>query len=459
MSAPLSQRLYAHAPIAVQNALISAYAWRRRRKRVGGRYPEMVREAAAVWSADNATTARRQIESLRQMLGHAVEHVPYYRRVLGPRLTDGIGSIDDLSRLPILTKETVRTHAAELVADGAEAFWTNETSGSTGTPLTVKLSADAYRLTMALLAWHEQDHGIPAGARYATFAGRLVQPVTDDRPPFWRLNWAEQQLLCSAYHLSEKNLPGYIEALERFAPAEIIGYPSAIATFASLCARTGRRPSLPLRAVITNSETLLAWQRDVIEATLGAPVFDYYGTAEAVVFAGQCAAGRYHPHPLMGIAEVVDDAGVPVGPGGTGRLIATTLCNRTMPLIRYEVGDVVVQSEGACVCGRPGETWREVIGRVDDVVVTPDGHHVGRLDHIFKGVTSVREAQIAHVAPAVLEIRVVPGGGYGEDVAALLVDNARSRLGDAMTIRVVTIAAVPRTSRGKFRSVVKEFAS
>ena len=454
----LGSRLYERAPVVLQNALISAYAWNRRRKRAGGRYRAYVADAAAVWHSSEAAMRDRQLAKLQEIVRHAAERVPFYRdrfAELGVNAST-LQSFDDLRRLPVLDKDTVRRHNARFAADNVLGAWTNETSGSTGTPLTVRLSADAYQLTMALLTWHEMDHGIRPGSRYATFAGRLVQPVSDDRPPFWRTNWAERQLLCSAYHLSDKNLPLYLQALESFQPVELIGYPSAIATVASFCRRTGARPRLQLTAIVTNSETLFDWQRDVIEEIFRAPVFDYYGTAEAVAFAGQCTAKRYHPHPLMGFSEVLDDRDQPVAPGRSGRLVATTLCNLAMPLIRYDTGDVVTRSVGACPCGRPGDTWDRVVGRLDDVVVTPDGHEVGRLDHIFKGVTNVREAQIAQTHADRLEIRVVPDPGYSQATGDLLVRNARERVGPKMRIDLVIVAAIPRTSRGKFRGVVKE---
>ena len=456
----LSTRIYGHAPVFVQNALISAYAWNRRRRRSGGRYRAFIADAAAVWTRSEAEIRDAQASRLSAIVRHAAAHVPFYRKQFASLGLDAalIRTVDDCRRLPVLDKDTVRRHNADFSSEEIAASWSNETSGSTGTPLTVRLSADAYQLTMALLTWHEMDHGIAPGSRFATLAGRLVQPVSDDRPPFWRSNWAERQLLCSAYHLSDKNLPLYLRALEAFDPVEVIGYPSAIATVASFCRRTGIRPRLHVKAVITNSETLFDWQREVIEDTFQAPVFDYYGTAEAVAFAGQCSAMRYHPHPLMGYCEVLDEDDRPVGPGESGRLISTTLCNTAMPLIRYDTGDAVSVSVDRCPCGRPGESWRQIVGRVDDVVVTPDGHEVGRLDHIFKGVTDVREAQIAQTDSDRLEIRVVPDRGFTQQTSDLLVHNARERVGPKMRVELVTVDAIGRTARGKFRGVVNETA-
>ncbi len=457
----LTQKLYYSVPVALQNALVSAYALARARKRYGGRYAHLVREARTALTLREDEVRSYQLRQLRTMLTHAQALVPFYRRLFGEVGfdVDAFERLEDLYRLPVLTKEAVRANAAALRADGTRPFWTNETSGSTGTPLTVALSAEAYQLTMALLVLHEEDHGIVPADRRATFAGRLVQPVDDDRPPFWRFNWAERQMLCSAYHLSDRNLPAYLDALAAFAPREIIGYPSAIATVASFCLSSGRRPRLPLKAVVTNSESLLDWQRDAIERAFEIPVFDYYGTAEAVVFAGQCTEGRYHPHPMMGVAEVVDDRGHPAAPGEAGRLVCTTLCNEAMPLIRYEVGDLVVVAEGPCRCGRPGSTWSTVVGRVDDVVVTPEGHRVGRLDHVFKGVSAVREAQIVQTSSDRLAIRIVPDAGYSEAVAALIVRNTRERVGSTMRVDLEQVDQIPRTSRGKFKAVIVERSS
>jgi phenylacetate-CoA ligase len=455
----LQRQLYEAAPAAVQNLLVSAYGLARRRKRFGGDYLQLLEEGRAAWRLDVPERERRQLTTLRRVLRRAGGSVPFYRELFERTGFDPeqLASLDDLARLPVLTKATVREQGARLHARPDHTFWVNETSGSTGTPLTVHLSAEAYRLTMALLTLHEEECGIEPSDRRATFAGRMVQPVTDDRPPFWRFNLAERQMLCSAYHMADRHLPLYIEALERFRPAEIIGYPSAIATLAAFCLRSGHRPDLPLRAVITNSETLLEWQRATIEEALGAPVRDYYGTAEAVVFAGTCREGRYHPHPAMGIVEVLDDAGAPAAPGTPGRLVCTTLCNTAMPLVRYEIGDMVVPARGPCACGRTGTSWSAVLGRIDDVVTTPEGRSVGRLDHVFKGVTAIREAQIAHTAPEAIVIRVVPDAGYSPDIPATILRNARERLGDGMRIEVEAVEEIPRGSRGKFRGVVREF--
>ena len=164
----------------------------------------------------------------------------------------------------------------------------------------MRLDSYAYRMSMALLTEHEASLGVTLDDRRATLAGRLLQPVTDSRLPLWRYNWAERQMLLSAYHMTDAVLPHYVRALERFDPVELIGYPSAIYALADYCRRCNVRPRLRLRAIVTNSETLFDWQREVIEPHLGCRVHDYYGTAESVVFAAQCAQRQLPPVAVDG---------------------------------------------------------------------------------------------------------------------------------------------------------------
>jgi phenylacetate-CoA ligase len=61
-----------------------------------------------------------------------------------------------------------------------------------------------------------------------------------------------------------------------------------------------------------------------------------------------------HLHARDLFCEFLDpDTGEPVGPGGTGELVATQLGPRALPLVRYAPGDVFRLLEGTCACGDP----------------------------------------------------------------------------------------------------------
>jgi phenylacetate-CoA ligase len=185
----------------------------------------------------------------------------------------------------------------------------------------------------------------------------------------------------------------------------------------------------------------------------GCPVFDHYGAAEMAAFISQCEVGSYHPNPEFGIVEVLLGERA-AGPGETGEIVATGFVNPTMPLIRYATGDVATMGEGPCRCGRAFPVIRSIEGRRDDVLSTPDGRWIGRLDPIFKSVGSIYETRIVQDALDHVRVEVVPLPGFGSGDEQALLHQLQERLGSTMRIELIQVASIPRTSRGKFRAVV-----
>jgi phenylacetate-CoA ligase len=136
-------------------------------------------------------------------------------------------------------------------------------------------------------------------------------------------------------------------------------------------------------------------------------------------------------------------------------LVSTGLLNADMPLIRYEVGDrVLLAAPGAqCPCGRTLPILESVDGRNDDVIVTPDGRRIGRLDPVFKGGLPISEAQIVQESVGCLRVLLVPALGYHPDHARLVEERLRDRVGN-MEIIVEQHKTLPRSANGKLRAVV-----
>lgn len=454
------QTLYWTLPTPVQNVAVTAYGYYLRRKRHGsgaGAVRALIRESRS-WSPTER--AVYQTVELQRVLDICRREIKYYgdlwkRAGIDPATVRGP---EDLRILPILPKATVRDVGTDLVKADARPYWTQHTSGSTGTPVVVHVNQRTYQLVHALLEEHERSCGIGPDDLRATFAGRMVQPADRLKPPFWRYNHAQRQILFSAYHLTERTLPSYVDELARRQPAEVIGYPSAISTVAAHI--NAFRPDRPVRprVIITNSETLFAWQRAAIEEAFECPVRDYYGSAEAVVFAPECTAGAYHFDPLLGIAEIVNGHGLPVKPGESGRLVCTTLTNDLMPLVRYEIGDMAVRLERPCPCGSHLDGAREILGRQDDTIVTPDGRLIGRIDHIFKGITGIHECQVVQKAVDLIRLSIVADGKFDARQQVLLAENARARLGGSVRIEMQRVESIPRTAAGKFRGVLSEIS-
>jgi phenylacetate-CoA ligase len=124
--------------------------------------------------------------------------------------------------------------------------------------------------------------------------------------------------------------------------------------------------------------------------------------------------------------------------------------------VRYRTGDLVEPAPDgvACRCGRSFRTVKRVMGRDEDVIKLPDGRMIGRLDHIFKGLDSVLDAQIRQDEPQSIMILIIPGEGFGSHTVDSIRANAAERLGSGIRIDVESVAALPRTKSGKVRRVI-----
>lgn len=446
----LSQEIYNLSPVWIQNLLVSAYGYHLYRKRYAG--PVYKQAKALIERVNSMSLAEQgayQGERLHAIVRHSRANVPYYGKLLADLgLTEqDFTEPEHVKKLPVLTKQQLLENPDDFKCRGAKPYMVQHTSGSTGTPLSLWVDEFTYKLAMALLVDHEERHGVRLGERRATFAGRMIQPIDNMKPPFSRYNRAENQRLFSAYHLNADTFAHYRRELEKFQPKEIIGYPSAIHDLASLYRRSNKTPNFQPKVIITNSETLLDWQKETIESAFNCSIKDYYGTAEYLIFAGQCEFGRYHFHPSIGISEIDNQE-------PNSDILATSITNFSMPILRYKLGDSVKSFQQGCACGQEANFSLEIIGRIDDVITTSDGRRIGRMDHIFKGVNGIKEAQIIQLSNNFCRIDLVKLEASISIEEHKLITNFKDRVDDMMKIEIRYIDKIERNKNGKFKAVV-----
>ena len=264
--------------------------------------------------------------------------VPHYRELFAELTLDprDIGSIEDLSVLPVLDKETVRASPQRFLADDGPRVIARTTGGTTGTPLRLWATLDALRFNYA--AYEARSWrwcGVRRGDRLASFHGQPIVAASVDEPPYWRRNLAFNQLYCSVYHLNERTLPAYVDELAHFGPEVITGYPSAVHRVGEHLARTGDVGRIRPNAIILAGETVSRGARADIEAGFGCRVNASYGMGELVAHVAECAEGELHVSTDYGAIELLDLDG-----SGRTEIVATGLINRGMPLLRYRTGDL-----------------------------------------------------------------------------------------------------------------------
>ena len=460
----IAQHIYDRSPVTLQNALLSSYGMYLnlfRYHRSFQRYLDFFSQSQW-WSHEQI--GDYQNKRLADVIDHAYHTVPYYRKLfteLGLKPKD-ITTKEDLAKLPVLTREDVKSHFHELLSTTLTRkdrflLVKGHTSGTTGAPLEFYWDRNLCTVNNAI-HWRQKNWaGIALHEKTAVLLGRTIVPIHSQKPPFWRYNRPHRTLWLSSFHLTLDNLPLYADALEHFKPSYIEGYPSTLFILAKFLSSRGRM--LSMKAALTSSETLFPIQRETIENAFACRVFDYYGLAERVVFASECAEHTgHHLNSDFSITELLDSRGNSVATGDIGWIVGTGLHNYAMPLIRYKSNDVTSIKPTQCACGRCFPLMEDVTTKAEDIVTTKDGRFISSsvLTHPFKPLVNIAESQIIQEDLENLRIKIVRNRLYSDQDSAELIAAMQKRVGSEMKIHLEFVDYIPRTPSGKFRWVISK---
>ncbi|HSN75214.1 MAG TPA: hypothetical protein VL334_09005 [Anaerolineae bacterium] len=359
-----------------------------------------------------------QLAKLRRLADHAYAQVPLYRRLWdahGVRPQD-IRSLDDLARLPLLDKPTLRAaYPDDALAANIDRrhLVRYASSGSTGEPLQFVMTraekGQRWANMFRCWAWAGAYQGVRTanvkdGHALGVFRGGALQRLEQQ---------ATRMLNLSAYDVHDQRLEQVVSDLVRFRPEVMFAYPGTAYHLA--VALEERGIDLPLHTVITSGEMLHPFQRQAIERQFHCLVHDYYG-GEGMDVAMQCGVGStYHINAESVIVEVVDAEGQPVPEGQEGSIVLTNLHAYAMPFIRYVVGDVGALAGGQCACGRGLPLLDHVAGRSSDQLTLPSGRGLLMwfFTDVFRQMPGVQSFQMRQVAPDRIIVLVTPGPAFG----------------------------------------------
>ncbi|SPF38005.1 Coenzyme F390 synthetase-like protein [Syntrophobacter sp. SbD1] len=447
------EQLYLWLPGFLQNLAISLEGRRLHNRRYGCSYIELFKEynERTFFAAEEHELYR--LKRFRQFLRDAGK-APYWRDKFSRRGFDIEASdiMAELNKLPILTKKEVKDNLEQIsnCNPGEKTIWCH-TSGTTGSGLVFPVTRSAEREQWATWWRYRNWHGIYQDTWCGYFGGRSIVSLGRTRPPYWRVNRPGHQIMFSAYHLRENTAEAYIRALVEHDVSWLHGYPSILVLLAGFVRDQRIRPLPPLKVITTGAESLLPYQRRLIREAFGAEVFQHYGQVEGVANLSECEYGRLHADEDFSLIEFIPVSGA----DGAFKIIGTNWTNPAFPLIRYDTGDIAILCDDQCPCGRPGRMVDVIDGRKEDYLILPNGVRLGRLDHIFKDLVHILEAQIVQFEPGKAVFRIVKGAGYDEagEEKNLLIE-ARKRLGPEIAIEFEYTDLIPRTSSGKLRFVV-----
>lgn len=414
-----------------------------------------------------AEIERLQLEKLAVLLRVAARHCPWHAeriRAVALPVDDARyqPTLDDLRRLPAMTKADARAHGERMrwlgVPGGAFRY---NTGGSSGEPLTFyfgrkRQASDAAGRMRARRWW-----SLEPGDREVYLWGAPVELSKTDRVRTLR-DRLLNQILLNAFEMSASSMDHYLGAIQAIRPKCIYGYASSLALLAAHARQRGMRLHLPeLRVVCTTGEPVYPHQRQLLREVFGVPVASEYGSRDAGFIAHESPQGQMLMMSESNIVEVLDEGGRPVGPGELGEAVITGLCSDAQPFIRYRTGDMVRVSAESCRQGRGLHVLEEVSGRSTDFIVRHDGTvmHALALIYVLRAVAGVAQFKVIQHGLRELEVLVVPDPAWGDQARAQVLAGLEARLGAETRIALRTVETIPPEVSGKHRYVVSHVSS
>ncbi len=403
-----------------------------------------------------------QIEALQEtyldrLLRYATRRSRYYSDLARDSGIDSSRiSAQDLIRFPTLSKSDLRDSIDRIQTfrlPGTTSWKT--TGGSTGAAVRLKKNRWATATEQAA-SWRSYGwYGIRPGDMQARFWGVPLDAKT--RLRFKSIDFVLNRVRFSAFAFTPEDLAAYYLEIERVRPVWAYGYVSMLSQFAAYCIEE----KLPLdevgiRAVVTTSEVLSDADRERIEQAFGATVYNEYGCGEVGAILYECERGSLHAMSENLVLELEPDP-TPEEPQAH-RLIVTDLHNLATPLIRYDLQDRVVPAP-PCSCGRGLAAFKRVFGRAYDMIEAPDGRRFHGEFFLYileagrdRGL-AIGQAQFVQVEPDLVEVRVVPLKGYGEEDGRFLSQSIEERTQGQLRAVVVLKDSIEREASGKIRLV------
>ena len=404
---------------------------------------------------------------LRALIQHAYHHVPYYREqmdLLGLS-PDSIQTIEDLQKLPLLSKANVRQNLYfNLLSDNHDKkrIIRVTTSGSTGEPFTC--FADQHQLE---IRWAATLRGQEwTGYRFGDKTARLWhQTIGMSKLQIWREKidaFFSRRIFIPAFEMSDESIQNFVDKLVKHDPVLIDGYAECFNFLASYL-KTHQLVGLKPKAIMSSAQQLPQQSRDIIENAFGCKVFDKYGSREFSGIAYECEAHNgHHVVAESYIVEVLKD-GRPAKPGEMGEVVVTDLNNYCMPLIRYRLGDLAIamDSTATCPCGRGLPLVGKIEGRIQSLIFADSGKYIpGSLfPHLFKDYDYlIRQFQVVQEKPGAVQLKIVKGKRFSDEEFTKVIDILREYLGSGTAIDVQFVEKIAMVRTGKLQGSVSKLS-
>ncbi|MFY9270148.1 MAG: hypothetical protein WAO55_10430 [Candidatus Manganitrophaceae bacterium] len=335
---------------------------------------------------DIKTLQNHQFQMLRALLDHAYQHSEYYKKKFQQLniLPDSIKSLEDLNKIPILTKQELLQNSSTIqIKSGSEKLFYSETSGSTGKPLVFyrNMDWDAWHRASVYRGYHW--YGVKPWDRNGYLWGYNLSPRRRIKTRF--LDLLQNRFRLFSYKDDEIDV--FINKLKK--ASFLGGYSSMIYEIAKKVNTKKPRPEFSLKMVKGTSEKIFEKYQVEVQRAFGRKIISEYGAAEAGIIAFECPFGNMHMNMETVLVEEENN-----------EIIVTNLVSKSFPIIRFKLGDYVeIDRQEKCRCGMQHYIIKDVLGRVGKVIYGyKDQYPSLTLYYVFKNLAMEHDLILNYLA-------------------------------------------------------------
>lgn len=405
-----------------------------------------------------------QEKKLRLLIQHAYRHVGYWRNLFDENNInpDEIRTIEDLSKIPLLSKSTVRENLYfDMLSDNHDKsrILRISTSGSTGEPFVC--FADQHQIeirwgaTQRSLEWTGYRFGDRCARLWHQTIGMTAVQIFKEAVDAWFC----RRVFVPAFEMSDESIARFVKKLKAYKPVLIDGYAESF-NFLALYMRNHQLQGLHPKGIVSSAQYLPDQSRQIIEENFKCGVFDKYGSREFSGIAYECDAhSGHHVVAESYIVEIIKDGRL-AKPGEMGEIVVTDLNNFCMPLIRYRLGDLgkAMDNSQLCPCGRGLPRIGQIEGRTQSIVFAANGTYMPSsfFLHLFKDFMHImRQFQIVQQEKGAMVLKIIKAPRFQDETLAELLSLLRKYVGEEMKIDVEFVERIPLGRTGKHQSVIQ----
>ena len=430
----------------------------------GERFLQYAKEMNEIqyWSKDQLEEF--QWEKINHIITHAYKTVPFYKQKFdqyGIKVKD-IQNFEDFKKIPFLKKEEVRDNYSDMVSSKASKRITlTHSSGTMGKPINIYRDPFSFSIDRAVkmrcLKWYNVDYG----AKEARIWGLSTNRLTFEKQRIQDI--LLNRIRMAPFNLTLKEVDSFNKKISHFKPEVLYGWLSGVFKFSQIANENNLDITHNfLKVIVVTAEPLNSFQREIIENTFQKKVANEYGCSETGVIAFNCPEGYMH---LMSDSVYVEFE--KNDKTGVSEILLTDIKNLSMPLIRYQIGDVgsLYHSSKLCKCGITFPRMEIINGRGLDLLKTLNGRYVhgGLLAYIgfdlIQKYDSIKDFRIIQDENYNIIVRYVKEKNFQNVILSEFKKRIKKHLGEKINVEFIQEDEIPLESSGKQRFVISKLVT